>query len=353
VIAYSSLEAVALSARAARLAVILEDWPRRTVALVELWSLWERADPASAGSERRRGDLAAALGELSEAGLLRASATVDRSTTPHLPTRITVPAPAPSPSAAAVAASVVWRPELVWATRARLSLGQVDKLRAVNTWLRDHGHETDILPLRERSLEVLGHEKALDRLMATSAFDPGRLTLGHLRTFRTHPPLPSTQVGDGPVLLVVENDNTFNSIRAALVRDPGPVGHVAWGVGGAFEASVRTCADLPGVRLVRYFGDIDADGLRIPRNAAATAAAENMPPVLPARELYRRLLATPIRQVGQPILAVEQMRPLVAWLEDPALMSAAADLLTRGYRIPQEALNARDLTSDGDWRDGL
>jgi len=164
--------------------------------------------------------------------------------------------------------------------------------------------------------------------------------------------LPSTQVGRRPVLLVVENDNTFNSIRAELAADPGPVGHVAWGVGGR---SRHLCARALncGVARVRYFGDLDADGLRIPRNAAVIAAAENMPPVLPARELCRSLLATSIRQVGQPILAVGQVGPLVAWLEDPALMSAAADLLTRGHRTPQEGLNARALASDGGWRDGL
>jgi hypothetical protein len=68
--------------------------------------------------------------------------------------------------------------------------------------------------------------------------DQRRLQCVHAGRWPIHPPLPSTQVGDGPVLLVVENDNTFNSIRAARTGDPGPVGHVAWGVGGAFEASV-------------------------------------------------------------------------------------------------------------------
>jgi hypothetical protein len=85
--------------------------------------------------------------------------------------------------------------------------------------------------------------------MATSAFDPGSQILGLLRTFRTHPPLPSTQVGRRPVLLVVENDNTFNSIRAELAADPGPVGHVAWGVGGRSRhlcARALNCPGLPG-----------------------------------------------------------------------------------------------------------
>lgn len=84
--------------------------------------------------------------------------------------------------------------------------------RGLLRWLRDRGRDNDVIPLHERSLEVLRHEKALDTLLATTVFAPTRLALDHLRTFRTHPPLPSVRVGNGPVLLVVENDNTFQSI---------------------------------------------------------------------------------------------------------------------------------------------
>jgi hypothetical protein len=307
----------------------------------------------SAGRPERRTHLAHALGQLAAARLVTPSKKQDVSATPHLPARLTLPAPGPSPSATALARATAWRPELAWVVRSRPTLGQVEQLRRVNNWLRDRGRDSDVIPLRERSLEVLGHEKKLDALLGTALFAPGRLTLGLLRTFRTHPPLPSVRVGDGPVLMVVENDNTFHSIRTVLAADPGPVGYVAWGAGAAFEASVRSCGDLPGVARVRYFGDLDAAGLRIPRNAAQTATREGLPAVAPALGLYRALLASTVRQDGQPPLTPEQASPLTTWLGDPALTAPAAALLQAGARVPQEALTLTALSSDRGWLNDL
>ncbi|MFD3400094.1 Wadjet anti-phage system protein JetD domain-containing protein [Kribbella sp. NPDC058693] len=219
----------------------------------------------------------------------------------------------------------------------------------MNTWLRDHCKEQDVLPLRERSLQIFKHEKELDRLLSTGVFGPGRLTLELLRTFRTHPPLPSVRIGNGPVLLVVENDNTFNSIRSTLATNPGPVGHLAWGAGGAFEASVRSCGELAGITRIRYFGDLDVDGLRIPRNAATTAAEGALPSLLPANGLYRRLLRTESEQPGQRPALSDEASSLTSWIPDSSLRADIVDLLGRGVRIPQEALNASLLQADRSW----
>jgi hypothetical protein len=232
-------------------------------------------------------------------------------------------------------------------------LGQVEQLRLVNNWLRDRGRESDLIPLRERSLEVLGHEKAFDALLTTTVFTPDRLTLDLLRTFRSHPPLPAVRVGDGPVLLVVEIDDTFHSIRTAIASDPGPVGHVAWGAGGAFEASVRSCGDLPGVDRIRYFGDLDAAGLRIPRNAAETATREGLPAVTPAHRLYRSLFASGVRHGGQPPVPAAQASALAQWLGDASLTGQASALLQAGVRVAQEAVTLTALSRDRTWLNGL
>ncbi len=341
-----------LSPRTVRLATLLESVTSRTVALPHLLRIWAAADPASATRDDRRAGLARALDQLTDAGLVTPSKKRD-TFTPHLPVRVTLPAPAPSESAATLARSVPWRPELAWVLSARLTLGQVEQLRVINSWLRDRGRDTDELPLRERSLELLGREKALDALLTTSVFAPDRLTLTHLRTFRTHPPLPAVRVGDGPVLLVVENDDTFHSVRTTLADDPGQVGHIAWGAGGAFEASVRSTGDLAGVERVKYFGDLDVAGVRIPRNAAQTADRESLPPVGPAINLYQALLGTTVRQGGQPALTAEQGTSLAAWLEDPAVSSEVCALFVSGVRVPQEALTLTALARNGRWRDDL
>ncbi|MEU4422942.1 Wadjet anti-phage system protein JetD domain-containing protein [Actinoplanes sp. NPDC024001] len=338
-----------LTPRAARLAAELETWGRRTITLAELWTLYARADPASATRPTRRADLAAAVTALAAAGVVTASKTLDRTVAPPLPARLTLPPPTTSVSAAALARSVPWRPELAWAATARLTVGQVSLLQTVNTWLRDRGRDTDVIPVRERSLELFGYEKTLDTLRGTILFAAGRLTLTLLRTFRAHPPLPVRRVGDGSILLVVENADTFDTLRKTLNTTTHAVGHIAWGAGAAFEASVLSVGELPDVHDIAYFGDLDADGLRIPASAALTVASEHLPAVRPAHGLYRLLVEHGIPQPGQPPVDEQRAADLAGWLDDTAARPAQA-LLTGGSRIPQEAVSAKLLTSvTGDW----
>ena len=71
---------------------------------------------------------------------------------------------------------------------------------------------------------------------------------------------------------------------------PGRWGRVAWGAGNAFASSVLWLrADPPGA--IRYFGDLDEQGLRIPAGASALAVEEGLPPVRPSTGLYAALLA--------------------------------------------------------------
>lgn len=345
-----------LTGRLARLAVALEAWSRRTLRLDEIWQLYAEADPASAGRPGRRADLAAALSALEEAGVLTCSRTTDRTAQPPLPKRVILAAASPQPGAAVLARATAWRPELAWAASARLTTAQVHALTAVNTWLRDRSRDTDRAPLRERSLEVFGHEKTLDRMLGTGLFGAGRLTLDLLRTFRAHPPLPAVHLGTGAVLLVVENADTFATLLECVHRESRGVGWIAWGAGGAFEASVRSAGDLdPAVTEIRYFGDLDYDGLRIPANAWVTARTEGLPPLLPAVTLYQQLLATQIRQSGQPHVDEAARQPLIGWLasadtaDSAEVASEVAQLLHHGQRVPQEALGSRELVSNGRW----
>jgi hypothetical protein len=106
---------------------------------------------------------------------------------------------------------------------------------------------------------------------------------------------------------------------------------------------------------IRYFGDLDYDGLRIPANACATVRAEGLPPLLPAVTLYRQLLATQVRQDGQPQVDEAARQPLTDWLatagtaDSSQLASEVAQLLRDGQRIPQEAPGSRELIGNEGW----
>jgi hypothetical protein len=338
----------ALSARAARIADLLGDRKTRRIPLRELWRILDQADPTLGTDSRRRTLLDTALRELATAGVLDlpSDRSFDRTEAPPLPKFVTLSVPDPNP---AQRRAVVWHPALAWATDARLTQSQYGTLEAVNSWLHRHRDEL-IVPLRERSLDIFGHEKVLDRLLGTSLFGPGRLTLTLLRTCRAIVPFTSAPIGDGCMLLIVENSDTYDSILRALTnRSDHRVGIVGWGAGAAFEASVLSIPQFGRpVTDVAYFGDLDEKGLRIPTNAAALAQRAGLPVLRPAIGLYAALcrLATP--QSGQRKVQPATATTITAWL-GPAHWKQAIQHLVAGERLAQEAVGLTHLLRHDDW----
>lgn len=343
-----------LSELTLRLAAVLEAWPTRHLSLEDLWAALDTAAPTAASdSTGRRTQLAHALAALAGVGALTTAKDTDTTSTPPLPARVTVNPPAPSVVTSDLAAGTEWVPALAWAAAEPLTLGQLHHLRRVNAWLDQRGGAGDVMPLGERSTQIFNDPTALTGLLSTALFSPGRLTLDLLRTFHPHPPLGTRHVSSGPVLLVVQSPHTFHTLWDALMLDPGPVGHIAWGSGRPFEASVRSTRDLPTIRRTSYFGDLDAPGLRTAASAAATATGEHLPPVQPANILYRMLLHHGHPQGGVDTLSPDQAAPLLAWLTDPHLQGRTADLLTQGHRIASETVTAAVLRQAEGWQHTL
>lgn len=332
-----------LSPRAQRYADLLRALNRRKVPLADLWRIFDRADPASQTSLGRRKLLVETLDELAAAGviLLPSLRSYDRIEQPPTPRFVLVELPQQERPDAP---HIVWHPELSWADDTPMTAAQREQLAAINAWLlRDR--DDLVVPLRERSLEIFHDEKALDAILTTRVFADGRLSLETLRARRVVPPLHTERVGPGSTLLVIENSDTLDSVVRTLSSSPGSVGVVAWGAGAAFEASVLAVARLqPAVTEVRYFGDLDRAGLRIPINADRLAQTEGLPPIQPATDLYDALFQHGKRQAGQQPLPAETAEELTQWL-DPRHRQQAAQLLRTGHRMAQEAVGLRYLSS--------
>jgi hypothetical protein len=343
---------VTLSARAQRMADCLATWPRRRVLLGELWDLLDQIDPSSRMDVRRRRVLSELITELAtvKAAQLPAARSYDRSEIPALPSFLTLPRDSP---ATEPRKPVAWHPSLAWVPQASLTRSQMQTVEQANQWLHD-SRDPLVVPSRERSLEVFGNEKALDRLVGTALFGPGRLSLELLRCHRVVPRLHCEAVGDGGLLLVLENSDTFDSVLTVL-RDRGGhrVGLVGWGAGTGFEASVLSIAHIDRtIAEVRYFGDLDENGLRVPVNAAALAAGAGLPLVRPAAGLYSVMLRRGSPQPGQRKLAPETAANLASWL-GPDHYAQAARLLTEGERVAQEAVGLSYLSRHEGWLDDL
>lgn len=316
------------------LVVCLRATGRTRIDRAGLWRAFTEAVPSSHGSVDARRMLADAITELAAAGELVPSRATDDGL-PPLPRSVKLTRSATTPAEARPVEP--WHPELRAADGLRTPS---EAVRQVNRWLFAGGTRAEVVPLRERALEITGDEKAFDAGL------PVPLTSQILRAERVTLPLHRLPVGDGPVLLVVENADTVHSLVRTLRAEPGPVGAVAWGAGNAFVSSVLSLVAEPPTA-IRYFGDLDAAGLRIPARASALAVSEGLPPVRPATGLYRALL-----EHGRPAPAAGVDHSDVDWLE-PGLRGPVRDLFAAGHRLAQEAVGRRVLAADRAWRAGL
>ncbi|MEU6988014.1 Wadjet anti-phage system protein JetD domain-containing protein [Streptomyces sp. NPDC046324] len=341
-----------LSPAAAHLSAALQARTDRvTVSRATLIEAFNDALPGAASGECARSTLATLLYEIAEHGIidLPASRTKWDAGRPALPEQVRIPTVPPAKSSTP-RQQVSWRPELNWAYNTRLTASQTQDLLACNRWFRDtHSHPARRapLPLRERSYEIFRHEKRLDTLITGSLFAPGRLSLEQLATYREPPPLAHHRLGNGDTMLVVENSDTYATLRELLKPAPGRIGYIAFGSGRAFEASVENIAELPGIHRIVYYGDLDAEGIAIPARASINGAQHGLPPIEPAAALYRLLFAH--EPTAGDIIAGERAHSLTAWLPKE-LRQEAHTLLTKGQRLAQEATNRNELSIEPDWR---
>jgi hypothetical protein len=189
-----------------------------------------------------------------------------------------------------------WEPELAFLREARFNLSFAE-LRQLNAFLKARGAAPAIVPIKERSLQILGDEKRLDTLFSSALFREGRLDLkSHLSCEQIGVPLAwkrGPSAASRHPLIVLENAATWHSYcrwnaQRALFSA------VVYGDGNRFVDGIRYLNDifteLGGLRRVLYFGDLDPQGLVIPQEASTRARAAGLSLVEPHLWSYRQLL---------------------------------------------------------------
>ena len=304
------------------------------------------ADLSLHGSPDTRRRLGDALGELEVAGLIALPAGRDgweEQPRPRLPLWVARQAekkqPRPPEPPVAWHAALSWAPAFLTTERPRS--GETALLRAMNAFLGRGGSTLDV-PLRERSLQLTGDEKALDVLSRGRLFTPGRLSLDLLAAYRTSPPLVRHPVGPGPVTLLVENWTTYHSLSRTLSED-GEIGYLVYGAGNTLGSVLGALADEPPAAMA-YFGDLDARGLEIAVAGDRLAVELGLPALRPAAVLYRLLLDHGHRAPVDPVPTGERVRRAVSWLP-AAMRSPVRQVLEAGDRMAQEAVGLELLTA--------
>jgi len=330
----------------------IEAHPNSKIPLIVLQRAAAAVDTTGAATVGWRARILTAIRHLEDDGRITLAKTrLDTSSNPPLPLFVNRPA---GPKARRPRTPPpVWHADLAWAAalfdQGELTSADQRFLTAINSWLSKRRGVP--VPLRERSLEIFGHEKLLETRVTGPLFAPGRLTLALLQTYLCWPPVERMDCGPGD-WLIVENYTTYHSL-AQRARQLGFDGQIIWGSGNGVTTRLSALASEP-TRPPRlyYFGDIDAGGFRVARSAAGRAAYLNMPRMTAAHGLYTLTYAhgisrpdTNTRKPDQTVLAWTR-----EWLADP-LTGVIAELLAKRERIVQEAVGKELLatTSLGDW----
>jgi hypothetical protein len=228
---------------------------------------------------------------------------------------------------------------------------EVTVLSIVSRFLASSSPETPEVARRERSYELFGDEKALDRLQKARL---GRLDLVSDELLRcVDTPLPFAWVRvsgrSDAALLIVENSATFDSIATVLDGSSSPRYDVIVSGGGQtilrtlpFALRLAAHAGIARVRAMAYFGDLDPPGLQIAMGAVRVASEAGLPTLGAAEELYLALAnanPAPFDKRHKPYTE-EQLD----WLPT-AVAARAQAAFEAGRRFPQEALDRQALRS--------
>lgn len=246
--------------------------------------------------------------------------------------------------------TIQWEPEMQFVVVAKATVNPQDLLR-LNDFFKSRDGRRPVVPIKERSLQIFGDEKRLDALAGSALFRADRLSLDLLQCEIVGEPLGWRR---GPTdtgkILVVENAATWHSYSRwnAQVRQ---FTAVVYGCGNRFAESVHHLAHILSEcstpQRVFYFGDLDAQGLRIPTQASAKATSLNLPRVEPDIWSYSHLL-----EVGRnSAVPYETVEP--ASLEEYEWLSQLAEpvrqILESGRRVAQEHIGWEFLNVQTKW----
>jgi len=324
---------------------------RARVDLATVWAAFGEVAPAYLGAAEARphlGELLALLEEEAVLRLPRGKRHYDGSAAPRLPLWVRLPPPGAASVTRLDHRTVAWPPELAFLV-ALPQLVNLDAALAIKAFLAAGGRERTMVPARERSVELFGDEKRLDRLRSSQLFAAGRLTLATLRCFDVVPPLTwePGPPGSPRRFLVIENLHTYDSFRR-WNAERAAYAAIAYGQGNQL---LRTAGDLPRliaelrIDRVEYFGDLDRRGLAI----AAHTAALLRPAIdlVPAVRWYEHLLACADRHLARqsPRSMPVALGDEIDWL--PAdLRARVIAILADGLRLPQELVGWETLAGE-------
>lgn len=229
-----------------------------------------------------------------------------------------------------------WEAELQWLAN-QTDISNPSTWLSLNEFFRHDGASCPLVPVKERSCQIFGDEKQLERVLRIRAAVAAGMTAASFRCFhvshvpvhRTFPDCPTSAI------LISENEAGFDShCRVNRVRPRYRT--IIYGKGEEVLKSAEFISQVAlegNVAAVEYIGDIDQNGLSMPQRLnARLAQSHRTVHVVPLVFAYEHLLKDVVFPPGEP---APVSGALVAWLPEP-LASKAELLLKRRERRAQE-----------------
>src|SRR5665213_357752 len=278
---------------------------RVTLELSAIWPCFYMVYPELQANVTSRPQLAAGLRTLAEAGVLSFPASrssYDRTALPPLPRFVRLLAAPVLPEAKFEHRTFPWSlPMSFVASLARVP--NPEQARRLNDFFRNGGAARPLVPVKERSYDIFGNEKSLERILEGQLGYDGRLTLDLLRCYRV-PLVPVHLAFENTAsdVLIVENEATFDTVLR-WNRLPSQFRVVVYGRGKEVEKTTNFILKeiQPKLGTVYYFGDLDRHGIVMPFRLSRALVQQGGRPLWPALGCYRLLL----RQTPSSITSVE------------------------------------------------
>jgi hypothetical protein len=329
----------------------LDDGRRIRLPIAEAWRAFQKLYPKLSISTEARSRLAELLAELVQQGKIRfpqGKKGWDLGTIPPLPHWIEI-LREKTPDAKPTMGEIAWPPELMFAANLK-SRTHLEVLLRIREWLAGGGRKAGLVPLKERSAEILGDEKRLDQLLKTDLFSPGTLSLEALRCYPVYPDLIWERGHvQGPSVLILENSNTYHSF-CGWNAETGEYAACVYGHGFMIHHTYRELQRVleetnPGAA-IHYFGDLDVSGIRIPIELSRLLERRGLPKAKPAERWYKLLLdrfpeARPRMRKKSP---GNWTGSDLSWFS-PDMQRRVKGVFQLGYRVPQELVGTHCLQS--------
>lgn len=330
----------------------LNDGSRVRLPIAEAWRAFQKLYPKLSISTEGRSRLADLLNEIQRQGKVkfpRGKKGWDLGTKPALPNWIEI-LRAKTPDSMPGMEEIAWPPELAFAASLKSRI-HLKVLLRIREWLAGGGRKAGLVPLKERSAEILGDEKRLDQLLKTDLFSLGALSLETLRCYPIHPDLIWERGRpDAPTVLILENSNTYHSF-CAWNSKTGAYAACVYGDGyvirHTYQELQRVLEETNPRAEIHYFGDLDVAGIRIPIELSRLLDGRGLRGVKPAERWYALLLdrfpeaQAHIRKKSPGNWTSSDLN----WFS-VGIQRRVKQVFELGYRIPQELVGTHRLRQE-------